>query len=71
MEIKTGRYKTRDGSEAVVLAVDLPVDYYRIIGYVVRHGDGYKFASARHWEQDGRVCTTFDDEDDLVEYLGE
>ena len=71
MEIKRGRYKTRGGNDAVVLAVDLPVDYNRIVGYVTRHGHGYKYASACAWEQDGRIFTTFDGEDDLVEYLGE
>ncbi len=71
MEIKTGKYKTRSGEVAVVLCVDAPVTYNRVIGYVIRECEEYNYASANAWCDDGRVYETITDEDDLMEYIGE
>lgn len=77
MGIKPGKYKTREGNDAVVLVTDVNVDYHKIIGYVirigvrigVRIGEGYTYASACHWEDDGRCYTTLENKDDLVEFV--
>lgn len=70
MEIKRGRYKTRGGNDAVVLAAGLPVTYSRVVGYVVYVGDGYNYAVAQHWEEDGSAYSSIESEYDLVEYRG-
>lgn len=71
MEMKVGRYKTRGGNDAVVLAVDLPVTYNRVVGYIIYVGDGYNYASSQHWEEDGMAFKSLESDYDLVEYLGE
>lgn len=71
MEIKPGKYKTRGGETAVVLCVDAPVTYNRIIGYVIVNGDDYDFAMPMHWESDGNCRITIPTEDDLIEFIEE
>lgn len=71
MEIKPGKYKTREGNDAVVLVTEINVDYHKIIGYIIRIGEGYTSALPCHWEDDGRCYTTIESEDDLVEFVVE
>lgn len=71
MEIKPGKYKTREGNDAVVLVTAINVDYHKIIGYVIRVGKCYTYASALAWEDDGRCYTTLESKDDLVEFVVE
>ncbi len=69
MEIKPGKYKTRGGRDAIVLVTATNVGYHKIIGYVIRVGEWYTYASALAWEYDGRCYPTLESEDDLVEFV--
>lgn len=72
MNITPGKYRTRNGGEAIVLTV-LDVTYDRVIGYRVINGevDGmkYNYANPMTWETDGRRYTTIDDDNDLMERM--
>jgi len=66
--ITPGKYRTRDGGEAVVISV-IDVTYDPVIGYRVIQCDGYSYASVEKWGRDGRVYLTIDDEADLIERI--
>jgi hypothetical protein len=71
MEIKPGKYKTREGNDAVVLATAINVDRQKIVGYIIYIGERHTYAFPRAWEDDGRCYVTMESEDDLVEFVGE
>ena len=66
--ITHGKYRTRDGGEAIVLAV-LDVTYYPVIGYRIVQEEDYNYASLCKWERDGRMYITIEDDDDLMERI--
>lgn len=68
MNITPGKYRTRDGGEAFVLAV-LDVTYNPVIGYRIVQEKDYSYASPCMWETDGRGYLTLDDKDDLMERI--
>ena len=67
-EIAPGKYRTRDGGEAIVLAV-LDVTYYPVIGYRIVQEEGYNYASVCKWERDGCMYSTLEDDDDIMERI--
>ncbi len=69
MKIKPGKYKTREGNDAVVLTVDAEVSMEKIIGYVIMDRVTYSYARAVVWGMDGRVYVTMQYYDDLVEFV--
>lgn len=71
MQIAPGKYRTRNGQVAVILTVDAPVTYGKVIGYIIAEQDGYSYSLSRTWEDDGRSYTTIPDEDDLMERIKE
>lgn len=68
MNITPGTYRTRDGGEAVVLTV-LDVMYSPVIGYRIVNQDDYSYPRTMAWERDGRIYTTLQDDDDLMERI--
>lgn len=69
MEITLGKYRTRGGGVAYVVA-DTGFQFNRFVGYV--HSvtcNGADCAHARVWGSDGRLYWTLDDEWDLVERI--
>lgn len=69
MDITPGKYRTRDGGEATVLAV-LDLTYVLVIGYRIIHEDDYSYACTCEWGHSGRVFGTLnDDDDDLMELM--
>lgn len=68
MNITPGKYRTRDGGEAIVLAV-LDTTYDPVIGYRIIECDDYNYPSPCKWELDGRVYLTLEDDDDLMERM--
>ena len=71
MQISHGKYRTRNGQVAVVLTADAPVTYGKVIGYIIAEQDGYSYSRARTWEYNGRLYTTIQDEDDIMERIEE
>ena len=71
MQIAPGKYRTRNGQVAVVLTVDAPVTYGKVIGYVITEQDGYNYSFARQWEEDGKSYSTLEDDADLMERIEE
>lgn len=68
MNITPGKYRTRDGGEAIVLAV-LDTTFDPVIGYRIIECDDYNYPSLYRWELDGQRYTTFEDECDLMERM--
>lgn len=67
-EITPGKYSTRDGGEAIVLAV-LDVTYDPVIGYRIVQEEDYNYASMCKWGRDGRMYRTLEDDDDIMERI--
>lgn len=69
MKVELGRkYRTRDGREAVVLAVDESIDTYQVLGKV-RECDPDRWM-ATTWAIDGKYIPIVDsNECDLVEFV--
>lgn len=72
MNITPGKYRTRDGGEAIVLAV-LDTTYDPVVGYRIKHGevDGnkYSYPLAKVWTTYGLRYTAIEDECDLMERM--
>lgn len=72
MNITPGKYRTRDGGEAIVLAV-LDTTYDPVIGYRIKFdevgGNKYNYPLAKVWNTDGLRYTTLEDECDLMERM--
>lgn len=68
MNITPGKYRTRDGGDAIVLTV-LDTTYDPVIGYRVEQCYDYNYPRPMKWERDGRIYTTFADADDLMERI--
>ena len=66
--ITPGKYRARDGGEAIVLTV-LDTTYSPVVGYRIVIQDGYNYPRAMAWDTDGRLYTTLDDADDLMERI--
>jgi len=71
MQVKPGKYKTRDGHDAVVLTVDAPVTYGKVIVYIIYNFNGFTESYAMRWEDNGMFCVGTESADDLVEYICE
>lgn len=69
MEITLGKYRTRDGSVAYVVA-DTGFQFDRFVGYVHSFTkNGADVAHTRVCGVDGRLYWTIDDEFDLMERI--
>ena len=66
--ITPGKYRTRDGGEAYVVAI-IPTTYNPVVGYRIVSQDDYNYPRAMAWDTDGRLYTTLDDADDLMERI--
>lgn len=74
---KLGYWRTRSGKVARILCDDAP-DGLRdkaLVGYVEQPLTVFEressYASATRWQPDGTIYFSFEDGDDLVDFLGE
>jgi hypothetical protein len=66
MTITPGRYRTRSGTEVVVVAIGLRIMLYPVLGYYVLEDCD----RVSHWVEDGRFDATGNPHDcDLVERI--